>query len=187
MIRPVLPSSSFSWRRSCSTRFSCGRRNPACWISSPGRWCASSRSPSSALAAGARQLHLFRALFRRAAWLDLRAGAHGKRQVRAGDHEVMSSQAGRTDRKLSDAAWLTTGALPRLLGVLDCDGEEARVVGGAVRNALLGRADRGNRRCHDRRAGRSRQARARPPASSRFRPASSTARSPSSSTSIRSR
>ncbi len=48
------------------------------------------------------------------------------------------SQAGRTDRKLSNAAWLTTGALPRLLGVLDCDGEEARVVGGAVRNALLG-------------------------------------------------
>jgi poly(A) polymerase len=51
---------------------------------------------------------------------------------------VTPSQAGRTDRKLSSAAWLTTGALPRLLGVLDCDGEEARVVGGAVRNALLG-------------------------------------------------
>ena len=50
----------------------------------------------------------------------------------------MSSQAGHTDRKLGDAAWLATGALPRLLGVLDCDGEEARVVGGAVRNALLG-------------------------------------------------
>ena len=49
----------------------------------------------------------------------------------------MSSSAGRTDRKLSGAAWLTTGGLPRLLGVLDCDGEEARVVGGAVRNALL--------------------------------------------------
>ena len=42
-----------------------------------------------------------------------------------------------TDRKLSGAAWLTAGGLPRLLGVLDCDGEEARVVGGAVRNALL--------------------------------------------------
>ncbi len=49
----------------------------------------------------------------------------------------MSSQAGRTDRKLGGAAWLTTGGLPRLLSVLDCDGEEARVVGGAVRNALL--------------------------------------------------
>ena len=42
-----------------------------------------------------------------------------------------------TDSKLSGAAWLTTGGLPRLLSVLDCDGEEARVVGGAVRNALL--------------------------------------------------
>jgi len=50
----------------------------------------------------------------------------------------MPSQAGRTDRTLDDAAWLTTGPLPRLLGVLDRDGEEARVVGGAVRNALLG-------------------------------------------------
>ena len=50
----------------------------------------------------------------------------------------MSPQEGRTDRRLSDAPWLTAGALPRLLGVLDCDGEEARTVGGAVRNALLG-------------------------------------------------
>ena len=50
----------------------------------------------------------------------------------------MSAPAGRTDRKLSDAAWLATGGLPRLLAVLDCNGEEARVVGGAVRNALLG-------------------------------------------------
>jgi len=36
-----------------------------------------------------------------------------------------------------DVAWLRTGALARLLSVLDRDGEEARVVGGAVRNALL--------------------------------------------------
>jgi poly(A) polymerase len=50
----------------------------------------------------------------------------------------MPSQDGRTDRKLGEAAWLTAGALPRLLGVLDRDGEEARVVGGAVRNVLLG-------------------------------------------------
>ena len=34
--------------------------------------------------------------------------------------------------------WLRDGPLPRLLDVLDRDGEEARVVGGAVRNALLG-------------------------------------------------
>lgn len=44
---------------------------------------------------------------------------------------------GLTNRTL-DAAWLGQGALPRLLDVLDRDGEEARVVGGAVRNALLG-------------------------------------------------
>jgi len=35
-------------------------------------------------------------------------------------------------------AWLQAGAVAQLLGVLDRDGEEARVVGGAVRNALLG-------------------------------------------------
>jgi poly(A) polymerase len=39
---------------------------------------------------------------------------------------------------LTHAAWLREGALARLLAVLDRDGEEARVVGGAVRNALLG-------------------------------------------------
>jgi poly(A) polymerase len=41
-------------------------------------------------------------------------------------------------RSLRDAAWLREGVLARLLQVLDRDGEEARVVGGAVRNALLG-------------------------------------------------
>ena len=39
---------------------------------------------------------------------------------------------------LAGADWLREGALARLLGVLNRDGEEARVVGGAVRNALLG-------------------------------------------------
>jgi poly(A) polymerase len=39
---------------------------------------------------------------------------------------------------LKDAVWLREGALARLIAVLDRDGEEARVVGGAVRNALLG-------------------------------------------------
>jgi poly(A) polymerase len=37
-----------------------------------------------------------------------------------------------------DAGWLKDGPLARLLEVLDRDGEEARVVGGAVRNAFLG-------------------------------------------------
>ena len=38
---------------------------------------------------------------------------------------------------LAQATWLREGALAHLLSVLDRDGEEARVVGGAVRNALL--------------------------------------------------
>jgi poly(A) polymerase len=38
---------------------------------------------------------------------------------------------------LADAAWLKHGGVARLLAVLDRDGEQARVVGGAVRNALL--------------------------------------------------
>lgn len=47
------------------------------------------------------------------------------------------SESGRTDRSLKNAEWLTDGALARLLDVLSNDGEEARVVGGAVRNSLM--------------------------------------------------
>jgi poly(A) polymerase len=50
---------------------------------------------------------------------------------------VTSKQERVIPRRLGGAAWLSAGALPRLLSVLDRDGEEARVVGGAVRNALL--------------------------------------------------
>ncbi len=39
--------------------------------------------------------------------------------------------------ELRDAAWLKAGEVARLLALLDRDGEEARVVGGAVRNALM--------------------------------------------------
>jgi len=39
--------------------------------------------------------------------------------------------------RLADATWLKTGEIARLLALLDRDGEEARAVGGAVRNALL--------------------------------------------------
>ena len=49
----------------------------------------------------------------------------------------MAAQGGATSRSLAGADWLTAGPLARLLAVLDRDGEEARVVGGAVRNALL--------------------------------------------------
>jgi poly(A) polymerase len=38
---------------------------------------------------------------------------------------------------LGDAAWLANGEAGQLLKLLDSDGEEARIVGGAVRNALL--------------------------------------------------
>jgi poly(A) polymerase len=41
---------------------------------------------------------------------------------------------------LADAPWLRKGEVARLLALLDRDGEEARAVGGAVRNALLGLA-----------------------------------------------
>jgi poly(A) polymerase len=40
-------------------------------------------------------------------------------------------------RRLDRAPWLKTGPAARVLALLNADGEEARVVGGAVRNALL--------------------------------------------------
>src|SRR5450631_115362 len=40
-------------------------------------------------------------------------------------------------RVLDDAPWLKSGPTARVLGLLNGNGEEARVVGGAVRNALL--------------------------------------------------
>jgi len=39
---------------------------------------------------------------------------------------------------LADAPWLIAGGTARVLALLNANGEEARVVGGAVRNALLG-------------------------------------------------
>ncbi|MET0971160.1 MAG: CCA tRNA nucleotidyltransferase [Tardiphaga sp.] len=43
-----------------------------------------------------------------------------------------------TVRRLDNASWLTSGPSGRVLALLNGDGEEARAVGGAVRNALLG-------------------------------------------------
>jgi poly(A) polymerase len=51
----------------------------------------------------------------------------------------MTGATARTDRSLAGAAWLSDGPLTRLLAVLDADGEEARAIGGAVRDALLGK------------------------------------------------
>ncbi len=45
-----------------------------------------------------------------------------------------------SETRLASVDWLRHGRLAQLLAVLDRDGEEARVVGGAVRNALLGEA-----------------------------------------------
>ena len=42
------------------------------------------------------------------------------------------------NRRLSDSTWLASGPLAHLLAVLDHAGEEARVVGGAVRDAMFG-------------------------------------------------
>ncbi|MBX3580328.1 MAG: CCA tRNA nucleotidyltransferase [Rhizobiaceae bacterium] len=41
---------------------------------------------------------------------------------------------------IAGAEWLQEPALQKLLGILNTDGEEARIAGGAVRNALLGEA-----------------------------------------------
>src|SRR6184192_351226 len=41
------------------------------------------------------------------------------------------------ERVLDNAPWLTSGPAARVLGLLNGGGEEARVIGGAVRNALL--------------------------------------------------
>jgi tRNA nucleotidyltransferase/poly(A) polymerase len=43
-----------------------------------------------------------------------------------------------TARSLREASWLTSGPAARVFALLDGKGEEARVVGGAVRNALMG-------------------------------------------------
>jgi poly(A) polymerase len=51
-----------------------------------------------------------------------------------------ASPDGRTDRRLSETGWLAHGPVAKLLALLARDGEEARVVGGAVRRALLGEA-----------------------------------------------
>jgi tRNA nucleotidyltransferase/poly(A) polymerase len=42
------------------------------------------------------------------------------------------------NRRLPEPGWIASGALAQVLAVLDHAGEEARVVGGAVRNAMFG-------------------------------------------------
>src|SRR5437660_1425630 len=83
----------------------------------------------------ARQFLRARAVQPLAPRLDLRARPRGGRQARSRRGEVTA--AGEPAR-IADTAWLTEGALGKLMAVLDRDGEEARVVGGAVRNVLIG-------------------------------------------------
>ena len=58
-----------------------------------------------------------------------------------------------SDARVLDAPWLRSGPSARVLKLLNGDGEEARVVGGAVRNALLEDSDR-RHRYRDHRAAR---------------------------------
>ena len=93
---------------------------------------ASDRQAGARLAAaGHRQLRAAGAFLRRAAEFDLRSRPYRERQ--AGSRSREMSEA----RVLSDAPWLRSGPAARVLALLNGDGEEARVVGGAVRNALL--------------------------------------------------
>src|SRR5271157_5027036 len=75
--------------------------------------------------------------FRAARSRDIRAGAHGERRARAGTNR-MSRLPGLNDGRLRDLRPLTGGALARALEALNGDGEETRVVGGAVRDLALG-------------------------------------------------
>ena len=72
------------------------------------------------------------AILRQFAEFDLRSRPYRERQARSRSRE-MNDSAG-----APNAPWLTSGPASRVLTLLNGGGEEARVVGGAVRNALLG-------------------------------------------------
>src|SRR5262249_20597775 len=80
---------------------------------------------------GYRQFRHVRIFFRRLAILNLYSGAYRERQARSRRREMTSS-------RVLNAPWLPSGPTARVLELLNENGEEARVVGGAVRNALLG-------------------------------------------------
>ena len=85
-------------------------------------------------AAGRGQLRAAGAFLRRAAGFDLRSGAYRERQTRSRSREM--SGPARCCSMMR--RWLDDPVRPRrVLALLNGDGEEARVVGGAVRNALL--------------------------------------------------
>ena len=131
--------------------------------------------------AGGRQLRAAGAVFRRAAGLDLCAGACRRRQVRAGN-DAMTDGA-----HLGDAAWLK-----RRRRRASARAARSRRRGGARRRrrgaqCVDGVAGRRDRRRDDRGAATRSCAASKRPGSRRCRPASSTAPSPWSSTAIRSK
>src|SRR6202035_3800813 len=72
-----------------------------------------------------------------------------RRPLHLGHHRRHCAQSLRPDLRMTapvarkiDARWLSDGPVAKLLGLLNRDGEEARAVGGAVRNDLLGRPAR---------------------------------------------
>src|SRR5262249_60194143 len=85
-----------------------------------------------------RQFHRAGAVGRLAAGLDLRSGPYRGRPIRAGRNEVTQA------RRRLDAGWLREAPLRDLLAALEGDGEEARVVGGAGGEWLLGRPPAAN-------------------------------------------
>ena len=114
------------------------------------------------------------AIRRRPAGRALRAAARGRRPHRPRPFREGGGRMSDASREAL-AALLADPATAPVLALLDRDGEAARVVGGAVRDALLRPPARRHRHRHDRRPRRGRR-RARPPASRRCRPASITAR-----------
>src|SRR5262249_47317491 len=81
---------------------------------------------------GDRGLRRFGAIRWSAAGLDLCTGAYGERAVGARHAEMSATM------RLTNSSWLRAPALARALSILNSGGEEARVVGGAARNALMG-------------------------------------------------
>ena len=73
----------------------------------------------------------------------LRAGGHEGRQDRSRPHRVESGMIGQetggTPPSLAGAEWLARPATRAVFAAITVGGEQARAVGGAVRNALVGR------------------------------------------------
>ena len=84
------------------------------------------------------------------------------------------------EQRIVPQPWMVEPATLAVLGALAPGGAEARFVGGSVRDALLGRADRRHRYRHPRAARAGHRALGGKPASRSCRPGSPTARSPQS-------